>query len=117
MVFQNAHVTFSLYGIGDESCCPTCLGVCLSSDQPCGCACQAGRKFAYSSAGVVEEDFLEECISMTRDPQHQYLLYCTECPVVRSKKADFPEPCKGHLKRKVIKECWSKCAAISSVAT
>ncbi|KAK8702007.1 hypothetical protein V6N13_020378 [Hibiscus sabdariffa] len=109
LVFQNAHVTFSLYGIGDESCCPTCFGDCLLSDQPCGCACQAGRKFAYSSAGVVEEDFLEECISMIRDPQHQYLLYCTECPVERSKKGDFPEPCKGHLKRKVIKECWSKC--------
>ncbi|KAB2003643.1 hypothetical protein ES319_D11G146100v1 [Gossypium barbadense] len=108
LVFQNAHVSFNLYGIGDESC-PTCIGDCLLAEQPCGCACRAGRKFAYSSAGVVEEDFLGECISMTRDPQQQFLLYCTECPLERSKKDDFPEPCKGHLKRKVIKECWSKC--------
>ncbi|WRX09233.1 SET domain - like 5 [Theobroma cacao] len=109
LVFQNAYVKFSLSRIGDESCCPTCFGDCLLSEQPCACACQAGGKFVYTSAGVVREDFLEECISMTRDPQRQCFLNCTECPLERSKKDDFPEPCKGHLKRKVIKECWSKC--------
>ncbi|XP_022727454.1 probable inactive histone-lysine N-methyltransferase SUVR2 isoform X2 [Durio zibethinus] len=109
LVFQNAHVSFSLSRIGDESCCPTCFGDCLLSQQPCACACQAGGKFVYTSAGVVREDFLEECISMTHDPQQQCLLNCTECPLERSKKDDFPEPCKGHLKRKLIKECWSKC--------
>ncbi|XP_017981247.1 PREDICTED: probable inactive histone-lysine N-methyltransferase SUVR2 isoform X4 [Theobroma cacao] len=109
LVFQNAYVKFSLSRIGDESCCPTCFGDCLLSEQPCACACQAGGKFVYTSAGVVREDFLEECISVTRDPQRQCFLNCTECPLERSKKDDFPEPCKGHLKRKVIKECWSKC--------
>ncbi|XWS76201.1 hypothetical protein CRYUN_Cryun01aG0155200 [Craigia yunnanensis] len=107
LVFQNAHVSFSLSRIGDESCCPTCLGDCLLSQQPC--ACQAGGKFAYTLAGVAKEDFLEECISMIRDPQQQCFLNCTECPFERLKKNDFPESCKGHLKRKVIKECWSKC--------
>ncbi|XVF32332.1 hypothetical protein REPUB_Repub17cG0072700 [Reevesia pubescens] len=109
LVFQNAHVSFSLSRIGDESCCPTCFGDCLLSLQPCACACQAGGKFAYTPAGVLKEDFLEECISMTRDPQQQCLLNCAQCPLERSKRDDFPEPCKGHLKRKVIKECWSKC--------
>ncbi|KAG8486877.1 hypothetical protein CXB51_020393 [Gossypium anomalum] len=109
LVFQNAHVSFSLSRIGDERCCPTCLGDCLLSQKPCACACQAGGKFAYTSEGVIKEDFLEECISMTRDPQKQCLLNCTECPLERSKADDFPEPCKGHLQRKVIKECWIKC--------
>ncbi|XWS36484.1 hypothetical protein CRYUN_Cryun20dG0089300 [Craigia yunnanensis] len=109
LVFQNAHVSFSLSRIGDESCCPTCLGDCLLSQQLCACACQAGGNFAYTSTGVIKEDILEECISMTRDAQQQCLINCTECPFERSKKDDFPEPCKGHLKRKVIKECWSKC--------
>ncbi|XP_022758512.1 probable inactive histone-lysine N-methyltransferase SUVR2 isoform X2 [Durio zibethinus] len=109
LIFQNAHISFSLSRIGDESCCPTCFGDCLLSQQPCACACQAGGQFVYTSAGVVKEDFLDECISMTRDPQQQCLLNCAGCPLERSKKDDFPEPCKGHLKRKVIKECWSKC--------
>nr|KJB26040.1 hypothetical protein B456_004G222200 [Gossypium raimondii]KJB26043.1 hypothetical protein B456_004G222200 [Gossypium raimondii] len=109
LVFQNAHVSFSLSRIGDERCCPTCLGDCLFSQKPCVCACQAGGKFAYTPEGVIKEDFLEECISMTRDPQKQCLLNCTECPLERSKADDFPEPCKGHLQRKVIKECWIKC--------
>ncbi|MBA0554738.1 hypothetical protein Golob_013828, partial [Gossypium lobatum] len=109
LVFQNAHVSFSLSRIGDERCCPTCLGDCLLSQKPCACACQAGGKFAYTPEGVIKEDFLEECISMTRDPQKQCLLNCTECPLERSKADDFPEPCKGHLQRKVIKECWIKC--------
>ncbi|OMO64926.1 hypothetical protein CCACVL1_21596 [Corchorus capsularis] len=109
LVFQNAHVSFSLSQIGDESCCPTCFGDCLLSQQPCACASQAGKSYVYASAGVVKEDFLEECISMTRDPQQQCLLYCTECPLERSKKNGFPETCKGHIKRKVIKECWSRC--------
>lgn len=109
LVFQNAHVSFSLSRIGDERCCPTCLGDCLLSQKPCVCACQAGGKFAYTPEGVIKEDFLEECISMTRDPQKQCLLNCTECPLERSKADDFAEPCKGHLRRKVIKECWIKC--------
>ncbi|XP_039027402.1 probable inactive histone-lysine N-methyltransferase SUVR1 isoform X2 [Hibiscus syriacus] len=109
LVFQNACVSFSLFRIGDERCCPTCLGDCLLSQKPCACACQAGGNFAYTPAGVIKENFLEECISMTLDPKKQCLLTCTKCPLERSKMDDFPEPCKGHLKRKVLKECWSKC--------
>ncbi|KAJ6333927.1 hypothetical protein OIU78_010929 [Salix suchowensis] len=32
-----------------------------------------------------------------------------DCPLERSKNEEMLEPCKGHLKRKYIKECWSKC--------
>ncbi|KAK8555573.1 hypothetical protein V6N13_046101 [Hibiscus sabdariffa] len=100
---------FCLFGIGDESCCQTCFGDCLLSQQLCTCARHSGGNFVYTSAGVLKEDFLEECITMTRDPQQQCLLSCVECPLERSKKDDVLEPCKGHLKRNVIKECWSKC--------
>ncbi|KAK8630528.1 hypothetical protein V6N13_079318 [Hibiscus sabdariffa] len=109
LVFQNAHVRFCLFGIGDESCCQTCFGDCLLSQQLCTCSRHSGGNFVYTSAGVLKEDFLEECITMTRDPQRQCLLSCVECPLERSKKDDVLEPCKGHLKRNVIKECWNKC--------
>ena len=104
IVFQNAEINISLSRIGDLSCCPTCFGDCLSASAPCACARES--KFAYTPAGVVKEVFLEECISMTRDPQHNRPFFCVECPL---KNDDCLEPCKGHLKRKLIKECWSKC--------
>ncbi|XP_060667287.1 probable inactive histone-lysine N-methyltransferase SUVR1 isoform X3 [Ziziphus jujuba] len=56
---------------------------------------------------ILKESFLDECISMTRHPP--CLIYCKECPLERVKNDDCLEPCKGHLKRKFIKECWSKC--------
>ncbi|XP_039041343.1 probable inactive histone-lysine N-methyltransferase SUVR1 [Hibiscus syriacus] len=109
LVFQNACVRFCLFGIGDESCCQTCFGDCLLSQQLCACARHSGGNFVYTLAGVLKKDFLEECLTMTRDPKQQCFLSCAECPLERSKKDGIPEPCKGHLKRNVIKECWSKC--------
>ncbi|KAL9436162.1 hypothetical protein AB3S75_022256 [Citrus x aurantiifolia] len=108
LVFQNACVNFSLSRIGDESCCSACFGNCLQSGLTCACAHQNGR-FVYMPEGVLEEEFLEECISMTRGPQQQHLLNCRDCPLERSKNEGILEPCKGHLKRNIIKECWSKC--------
>ncbi|XP_028094415.1 probable inactive histone-lysine N-methyltransferase SUVR2 isoform X2 [Camellia sinensis] len=108
VVFHNANVNFSLAQIG-ENCCLTCFGNCLSSSAPCACAHETGGDFAYTLEGLVKEDFLEECISMSRDPQKHNLFYCKECPLERSKKDDIIEPCKGHLVRKFIKECWWKC--------
>ncbi|XP_052211580.1 probable inactive histone-lysine N-methyltransferase SUVR2 isoform X3 [Diospyros lotus] len=108
VVFQNAYVNFSLARIG-ENCCSTCSGDCLSSTTPCACSHETGGEFAYTLDGLVKEDFLEECISMNRDPQKHCLFYCKECPLERSKNEDILEPCKGHLVRRFIKECWWKC--------
>ncbi|KAJ9176487.1 hypothetical protein P3X46_011795 [Hevea brasiliensis] len=110
LIFQNANLRFTLSQIKAEDCCATCIGDCLSSNTVCVCAHETGHKFAYTSEGLIREDFLEECISMTRDPQRQRFSYCKACPLERSKNDEILEPCKGHLKREHIKECWSKCA-------
>ncbi|KAJ0010134.1 hypothetical protein Pint_33685 [Pistacia integerrima] len=108
LVFQIACVNVSLYWIVDENCCSSCFGDCLSSAVVCACARQSG-KYVYSSEGLLEKEFLDECISMTQDPQQQCLLNCRCCPLERSRNKGIIEPCKVHLKRNIIKECWSKC--------
>lgn len=112
LVFRDADVNFCLSGIGDGDCCSTCLGDCLSVPARCACACQTGGEFAYTPEGLVKDDFLEECISMTRNPQQHHPLYCKSCPLERVKNDDCLEPCKGHSRRKFIKECWSKCGCV-----
>ncbi|KAJ4955209.1 hypothetical protein NE237_011992 [Protea cynaroides] len=110
IVYQSAYLKFSLARIGDEDCCSSCFGDCLSSSIPCACARETGGEFAYTQEGRVKEGFLHECISMNRDPVgHPSRVYCKDCPLERSKNDDFADPCKGHLVRKFIKECWSKC--------
>ncbi|XP_022157500.1 probable inactive histone-lysine N-methyltransferase SUVR2 isoform X2 [Momordica charantia] len=109
LIFQSAFVNFSLSMIGNDNCCQSCFGNCLTSSVPCVCARETGSKYAYTSEGLVKEDFLEEWISLTRDLRGNHQFYCKECPLERSKNDDCLEPCKGHLKRKLIKECWSKC--------
>ncbi|CAK9183570.1 unnamed protein product [Ilex paraguariensis] len=109
VVFQNAYVNFALARIGDNNCCSTCFGDCLSSSTLCACAHETGGDFVYTTEGLVKEEFLDECISMNRDPQKHCLYYCKECPLERSKNEDILEPCKGHLVRRFIKECWWKC--------
>lgn len=108
-VFQNAYMNFSLARIGDDNCCLTCSGDCFSLSTPCACAHETGGEFAYTSEGLVKKELLEECISMNRDPEKHCQFFCKECPLERSKNEDITEPCKGHLVRKFIKECWSKC--------
>lgn len=108
LIFQDACVNFSLSRIGVENCCSSCFGNCLQSAVDCGCA-RRTRRFVYTPEGLLEEEFLEECLAMTRSPQQQLLLNCRDCPLERSRNEGFFEPCKGHLKRNIIKECWSKC--------
>ncbi|GFZ13527.1 SET-domain containing protein lysine methyltransferase family protein [Actinidia rufa] len=67
VTFQNAQVTFSLARIG-EKCCSTCFGNCLSSPTPCACAHDTRGDFAYTLEGLLKEEFLEECISVSRNP-------------------------------------------------
>lgn len=109
--YQNACVNVLLARIGDKDCCSDCSGDCLASKIPCTCAQETGGEFAYTSDGLVKEGILEECVSMNRDPKKHCQFYCKdkECPLERPKSGDMAEPCKGHLVRKFIKECWSKC--------
>ncbi|XP_057961879.1 probable inactive histone-lysine N-methyltransferase SUVR2 isoform X2 [Malania oleifera] len=108
-VYQNAYLHFSLSRIADEDCCPSCSADCLSSSIPCACARETGGEFAYTSQGLLREEFLRNCISMKRKPQKHHIVYCQDCPLERSYNEQMPEPCKGHLVRKFIKECWRKC--------
>ncbi|XP_075492713.1 putative inactive histone-lysine N-methyltransferase SUVR2 isoform X1 [Primulina tabacum] len=108
-VFQNAHVNFALARIGENKCCSTCFGDCLSSSTPCACGLETGGEFAYTLDGLVKENFLSECISMSRDMKKHCQFFCKLCPLQKSINQDVTEPCKGHLMRKFIKECWWKC--------
>uniref|UniRef100_A0A1D1Y0M4 Histone-lysine N-methyltransferase SUVR4 n=1 Tax=Anthurium amnicola TaxID=1678845 RepID=A0A1D1Y0M4_9ARAE len=109
IVYQNAYLIFSLARIGDEDYCSDCFGNCLSASFPCACARETGGEFAYTLDGLLKKEFLEECISMNHDPEKHRLFYCKDCPLERSKNEVKPDPCKGHLVRKFIKECWCKC--------
>ncbi|XP_061352664.1 probable inactive histone-lysine N-methyltransferase SUVR2 [Gastrolobium bilobum] len=108
LVFQDAYVNISLSRIGGGDCCSTCMGNCVLLSTPCACANKTGGEFAYTAQGLLKEEFLEECIAISCNPQQHYF-YCKDCPLERSKNDGCIEPCKGHLKRKFIKECWSKC--------
>ncbi|KAL9142981.1 hypothetical protein ABFS82_14G207200 [Erythranthe guttata] len=107
-VFKNACVKFSLARLGDNNC-STCVGDCLSPSTPCACA----NETAYTTYGLVKEEFLEECISMNHNPNKHCQFFCKECPLERSKGEDITEPCKGHIMRKFIKECWLGCDCTS----
>ncbi|KAJ8498673.1 hypothetical protein OPV22_009225 [Ensete ventricosum] len=109
IVYQNAYVSFSLARIGDEDCCADCFNDCLAAPIPCTCARETGGEFAYTSDGLMKKEFLDECISKYREPQKHHLFYCKDCPLERSKNDVLSEACKGHLVRKFVKECWSKC--------
>ncbi|CAN1131480.1 Probable inactive histone-lysine N-methyltransferase SUVR2 [Linum perenne] len=109
LVFQHASVKFTLSQITADNCCTSCIGDCLSSSNPCVCVAETLYGYAYTPEGLLKDDFLQECISMTQDPQSQYLSYCTNCPLERSTNEEMIDTCKGHLNRKFIKECWRKC--------
>ncbi|KAI3994289.1 hypothetical protein MKX01_012546 [Papaver californicum] len=109
LVYQNAYIHFPLARIGDENCCSSCDGDCLSLPVPCACAGETGGEFGYTVEGLVRKEFLDECMSLCRDPKKHSFVYCKDCPLERSNDEDLPDKCKGHLVRKFIKECWSKC--------
>ncbi|KAG6750697.1 hypothetical protein POTOM_045206 [Populus tomentosa] len=109
IIYQNAYVLISLARIADVDCCSSCSGDCLSSRITCACARETGGEFAYTPKGLLKDDFLAACVCMRQTPEKNHFVYCQDCPLERSKNEDLPEPCKGHLFRKFIKECWRKC--------
>ncbi|TVU16735.1 hypothetical protein EJB05_40312 [Eragrostis curvula] len=109
IVFRKAHVNISVARIGDEDCCADCFGNCLSAPVPCACARETGGEFAYTPDGLVRTAFLDECVSMNRFPEKHHKFFCKSCLIERSRNEASPEPCRGHLVRKFIKECWTKC--------
>ncbi|KAJ9128618.1 hypothetical protein P3X46_034689, partial [Hevea brasiliensis] len=111
MVHKDAHVDFSLARISDGNFCAECYGDCLSSDLPCACAAETLGEFAYTKEGLLKENFLDECIAMNLEPKTKHFYYCEVCPLQNDlhQKLKKTKRCKGHLTRKFIKECWSKC--------
>lgn len=109
LVFQNAYVNISISRICDEDCCADCSGNCLSAPVPCSCARITGGEFSYTLEGLLKTAFLDECTSVNHFLQEHHRFYCPVCPLERSKNEGSPGPCKGHIVRKFIKECWSKC--------
>ncbi|CAO2840490.1 unnamed protein product [Amaranthus hypochondriacus] len=109
VISHNAGLVFSLSQIGEQDSCLSCCGDCLSLSPSCNCTQRNGGDFFYTSDGLLKEVFLDMCISMVRNPQKDCLVFCKECPLERLKNEDMLDPCKGHLKRKFIKECWTKC--------
>ncbi|CAH2046532.1 unnamed protein product [Thlaspi arvense] len=111
VVYRDAEVKFTLMNISDDQCCSSCCGDCLAPSMSCRCA-TALSGFAYTVDGILQKDFLEECVSEARDPKKQVVQFCKECPFEKAKTEEVVEPCKGHLKRKVIKECWIGCGCV-----
>ncbi|KAJ8765101.1 hypothetical protein K2173_010584 [Erythroxylum novogranatense] len=111
LAHDDAQIVFSLARISDRNCCSQCRGDCLSSALPCACAAETQGEFAYTREGLLKEEFVDECIAMTREPQRKHFYYCEICPLQNSmlQKGKKIKRCEGHLTRKFIKECWFKC--------
>ncbi|KAF5941946.1 hypothetical protein HYC85_019588 [Camellia sinensis] len=99
IAYEHACVKFLLARVSDENCCSNCVGDCMSLIVPCACAGETGGEFTYTHGRLVEEKFLEKCISLNCDPEQHRLFYCKDCPLERSKHKRVSGPCKGHLVR------------------
>ncbi|KAM3388413.1 hypothetical protein ACQJBY_010902 [Aegilops geniculata] len=86
-----------------------CSGNCLLESHPCACARSTGGEIAYTPEGLVRAELIDECIAVNHFPEKDNKFYCKACPLEIYKTKPSPDPCKGHLARKFIKECWSKC--------
>lgn len=109
VIYKDAYVNVTLGCISDQACCSNCYRNCLASPVPCACAIQTGGGFAYTPGGSVKETFLEEYLHLNQEPKEIHYFYCKKCPLERFRNKKSSKPCKGHLLRKFIKECWSKC--------
>ncbi|KAH9622288.1 hypothetical protein KSS87_007441 [Heliosperma pusillum] len=109
VISDNADVKFSLAQFGDQDCCFSCHADCSSLSLTCNCARHNGGELSYTADGLVKEQFVDECVSLVRNPQKHNLTFCKVCQLELFKNEDILDPCKGHLKRKFLKECYTKC--------
>lgn len=116
-VYKNAYVNFALARISEDNSC-LCSRDCTLDPGNCSCTRETRGEFAYTPEGLLQEKFLDECISMSRrDTKKEYFYYCENCPLEnmvektskKKRKKSKKYECKGHLMRKFIKECWVKC--------
>lgn len=105
VVFQSAHVGISMARIGEDDRCSGCVGNCLDNRTPCECARMTNGEFAYTVERYLYPHFLDQ--ELKRKGDMKYLSFCQPgpCPIERTND----EPCKGHIQRRFIKECWEKC--------
>ncbi|KAJ6937191.1 hypothetical protein NC652_011760 [Populus alba x Populus x berolinensis] len=77
----------------------------------CTCAAETGGDFVYMLEELLKEEFLDEAIAVSSDPQRKHFYYCEICPLQNDRQQNLGKikRCKGHLTRKFVKECWSKC--------
>lgn len=110
ITFQDAYVNFALARIGEEGCCAKCSIDCLKKYPPCHCAGESGGEFAYDLKGCLHRRLLDEAIA-DRQSSSTRNKFCEKgsCLLVQGKNGENSEQCKGHLIRKFVKECWSKC--------
>ncbi|KAF8679099.1 hypothetical protein HU200_045861 [Digitaria exilis] len=107
LVSQKASANISCARTGDEDGCADCFGNCLSAPMPCSCAKETGGEFAYTQDGLLRTAFLDECFFANLFPEKHHKFFCK--PLKRPRDEAPPEPSKGRLVRKFIKECGSKC--------
>ncbi|OEL34616.1 Histone-lysine N-methyltransferase SUVR4 [Dichanthelium oligosanthes] len=107
LVSKKAYATISAARICDKDGCADCSGNCLSAPIPCTCARETGGEFAYTPDGLVRTAFIDECVTVNLFPEKHHKFFCK--PLERYRNEAPPEPSRGHLVRKFIKECWGKC--------
>ncbi|KAJ7296004.1 hypothetical protein O6H91_Y150200 [Diphasiastrum complanatum] len=113
LIYQNAHINFSIARIGEDDCC-SCVGSCVAAPIPCACTRETCGQYAYTPDGCLQESFLSESIKdKANDGSNleRYKSYCKDkiCQIIIIKEGELPEPCRGHYPRRFVKECCSKC--------
>ncbi|KAJ7001532.1 hypothetical protein NC653_011825 [Populus alba x Populus x berolinensis] len=76
----------------------------------CTCAAETGGDFVYTLEELLNEEFLDEAIAVSSDPQRKHF-YCEICSLQNDRQQNLGKikRSKGHLTRKFVKECWSEC--------
>lgn len=111
LVFQHAHIDMTMSRIGEEDRCSNCVGNCLDNPTGCECARSTRGEYVYTVEGHLYPHFLKN--ELEKKGKAQYLVFCHAgaCPIERT---STDSPCKGHVNRNFIRECWEKCGCSMS---